>query len=125
MGHGPIAGSCELDCVGGCSCSSDVIPNRAEGAVRDLTSDGSATAANGNAPAISTLEPSPASMPLRGHRKVPHRAFGPVRDDIWRARDAIPLYAFNLPSQRTISPIRCIQPTVSSIQVPVSPALSV
>jgi len=23
-------------------------------------------------------------MPLRAHRKVPHRAFGPVRDDILR-----------------------------------------
>src|ERR1700722_1341658 len=112
MGHEPIAGSCELDCVGGCSCSSDVIPNRAEGAVRDLTSDSSATSASGNAHAINTLEPSPASMPLHAHRKVPHRAFGPVRDDILRARDAIPLYAVEPPPYAPFPPF-----TASNLQL--------
>ena len=65
-----------------CHPSTDVIPNRAEGAVRDLTPEGSIPVVNGNAPAAGTLEFPPAIMPPQAHRKVPHPAYGRVRDDI-------------------------------------------
>jgi len=59
----------------------DVIPNPLK-AGRDRTSVSTVTAAGGDYQRRTRRDGTrPATMPLRTLRKVPHRAFGPVRDD--------------------------------------------